>query len=863
MGLQIRRVSKVRVIATLIAVFALVAQPLYGLTVSQIVNAAGVVDGHTFRVSSQEDLQAALSDSSVNHITLDTDIVTNKSFVLARSNVTINGGGKTIFGPSLETWVSGGENYGLKIYKASNVKINSLRVTGANVGIQINGSQVEIRGHTKVDGNLFGGIELSQGEGVSAIPELLHQQGTLQNSTEAHGKPTVWSVGAGTVTSSVAPLYGATHIKSGQTQYYLNEANADIAAVNTTTNETFATVQSAIDDPETLDGHTIRLAKNITLPSKSIRVTKNVTIDGDSKTVSAQFDRGEGGVSNAGFVVLKSGTVIKNVTIEGNGTGTNAAHGIVLDKSLNNIVLIDIVVKNNAAGVIVNSSAATIKNIKTINNTWYGINVDGKYGPAQLTIKGVNSHTESAPIYVDDRTTVKVIDDDTQYVKKAVPSKPAADYYVYDNDAPLVTLTAPVANSSHKGAVDIKATIEDANLSHYYLTVSNRVDSSAAWTTHKAVQVSREAFTNEVIYTVPASVTGEIRVKLEARDKAGNKNDTLSVKTLNFVIDKTAPTVMINDTTIVNKQLSFTIFGTDNLSGIKKVGVNIYNQSNTGNPLKKIGTQAEGLPARQLVYSGQVSNIDLSDLPDGVYTIRAAIRDYAENLTYATKQIVVDSTKPTVTITSASRNADGTYTISGTGEQGAPVTVKVNGSSLESIAPDEDGKWTAKTAKLNDGLYEVVASSVNGLGNEGTSDVFKFTATTPAAPEVTAPVDGSTGSGLSEGGLTLLPSVASLATTISTPPTRSFLGVPVDDLVANNETQQASIAESPEILGARDVKNNVAAVSGPVTATESGWKLFGLAWYWWLVALAAIASIWWFIAAWRRRKSEDQPSFLG
>ena len=858
MGLQIRRVSKVRVIATLIAVFALVAQPIHSFLSVQIAHAQST---DVAVVTNEVDLLNAAADKTVRTISVKSNILVSQKIVFSGRNVYIDGNGNKItFSGDATGW---GGNYVIQAYK-NLVTIKNLSITGGDAAIYANGATVKAEGFVDLTGNEFGGVEVSQGAGVVSPASFNAGDAIIRNNSEVSTKPTVWIDRVSTADATVSGAFTkTTHIGLDQSQFYLKEANADIAAVNTTTNETFATVQNAIDDPETLDGHTIRLAKNITLPSKSIRVTKNVTIDGDNKTVSTQFNRGEGGVSNAGFVVLKSGTAIKNVTIEGNGTGTNAAHGIVLDKSLNNIVLIDIVVKNNAAGAIVNSSAATIKNIKTINNTWYGINVDGKYGPAQLTIKGVNSHTESAPIYVDDRTTVKVIDDDTQYVKKAVPSKPAADYYVYDNDAPLVTLTAPVANSSHKGAVDIKATIEDANLSHYYLTVSNRVDSSAAWTTHKAVQVSREAFTNEVIYTVPASVTGEIRVKLEARDKAGNKNDTLSVKTLNFVIDKTAPTVMINDTTIVNKQLSFTIFGTDNLSGIKKVGVNIYNQSNTGNPLKKIGTQAEGLPARQLVYSGQVSNIDLSDLPDGVYTIRAAIRDYAENLTYATKQIVVDSTKPTVTITSASRNADGTYTISGTGEQGAPVTVKVNGSSLESIAPDEDGKWTAKTAKLNDGLYEVVASSVNGLGNEGTSDVFKFTATTPAAPEVTAPVDGSTGSGLSEGGLTLLPSVASLATTISTPPTRSFLGVPVDDLVANNETQQASIAESPEILGARDVKNNVAAVSGPVTATESGWKLFGLAWYWWLVALAAIASIWWFIAAWRRRKSEDQPSFLG
>jgi len=131
-----------------------------------------------------------------------------------------------------------------------------------------------------------------------------------------------------------------------------------------------------------------------------------------------------------------------------------------------------------------------------------------------------------------------------------------------------------------------------------------------------------------------------------AVDFAGN--ETWSEDIYKVVVDGTKPTVEITNVDITDKKLSFTVSGTDNLSGARTVGTNIYNEDNTGPAVIEIGRLAHNITPKTLSVSYDATGIDLSGLESGTYTIRAAIRDYAGNLEFATYQIEVDNTPPSV-----------------------------------------------------------------------------------------------------------------------------------------------------------------------------------------------------------------------
>lgn len=236
MALQLRRghtSSLGKTIATSFMVLALVAQPLYGLMASQVASAAPVYSdsGETATVSNEADIKVALANTTVKKIVLDGSITLSSSLLVTRT-VEINGGGNVITGPSLGgKWISNGNNYVVKVWNAPNVVLHNFRVAGSNAGLLVTGSStVELRGHVAVGGNVFGGIEVANGGKVS----LTRPDASLHNLTEAHAKPTIWTVNGGIFEGRAGlNLHTATHIVGGQTQYYLDATS--VLAVPTLT----------------------------------------------------------------------------------------------------------------------------------------------------------------------------------------------------------------------------------------------------------------------------------------------------------------------------------------------------------------------------------------------------------------------------------------------------------------------------------------------------------------------------------------------------------------------------------------------------------------------------------------------------
>lgn len=156
-----------------------------------------IVHAEEVTIHNQSDLKGALAESDVTKIILGNDIETTEKINVTRS-VTIDGKGHTIkyvgtFGAnnSSDNTVWGGI-YVLQFYKTT-ATLKDIKLTGANAALLINGSKVTLDGKIDVSGNGFGGIELSQGVGVTETVKLiLANNANIINTTEKENTPTLW-----------------------------------------------------------------------------------------------------------------------------------------------------------------------------------------------------------------------------------------------------------------------------------------------------------------------------------------------------------------------------------------------------------------------------------------------------------------------------------------------------------------------------------------------------------------------------------------------------------------------------------------------------------------------------------------------
>ncbi len=203
-------------------------------------------------VSTLADLRAALANTTKTIININANIGAIDARLVADRQMTINGNNNTLsFTDAINDSVYGTRHgilvsannvtinnlkvqmtqqtewqgvYGIQAISSTGVVLNNITVAGADGGILVNGAEVQLTGTTTLSGNESGGIEVSQGSGITATPKLT-VAGTLVNANEAIALPTIWEDGIfGNVASTGTDL---TQIGiNGQQQYYLRAENA-------------------------------------------------------------------------------------------------------------------------------------------------------------------------------------------------------------------------------------------------------------------------------------------------------------------------------------------------------------------------------------------------------------------------------------------------------------------------------------------------------------------------------------------------------------------------------------------------------------------------------------------------------------
>lgn len=240
-----KKVSKIMFGLAALAIVVSPAIPVYAqeptTTGSEIVVQNGVA-----QVKDEAEFRAAMNNAEVKTIELTTDITIENKLNIIQDKTIIgnnhsikyvgkfkNDGDKYTWGSAATEGEFKGGVYVIQAYTA-NVTLRDITLTGANVGLGVNGANVTLEGTINVTGNGFGGIEVTKGEKVQVLPSLTIN-GTIVNEDEVAARPTLWTDGiTAEEAEDVAIKYQGVELavsvtKDGnpipQVQLFLNEKN--------------------------------------------------------------------------------------------------------------------------------------------------------------------------------------------------------------------------------------------------------------------------------------------------------------------------------------------------------------------------------------------------------------------------------------------------------------------------------------------------------------------------------------------------------------------------------------------------------------------------------------------------------------
>lgn len=319
-----------------------------------------------------------------------------------------------------------------------------------------------------------------------------------------------------------------------------------------------------------------------------------------------------------------------------------------------------------------------------------------------------------------------------------------------DTVKPVINSVTPGANSSVKGNVTFKVDWSDDNKSYSYVELNK----NGVWKTDGTKDTNPNA--DELTIDTTVYADGTYGIKVSVVDKAGNSTG----QNFTFAIDNTRPSltfVLPADNELKNGSFPVTINGTDNLN-LKRLAVNIYNESNSGGLLKACGSTSGATPLS--VTSGQLTcTFNPEGLADGIYTLRASATDLADNTFVETQKVRIDNNAPIITPNIADGSIiNDTQTISMNVEEANPRAYNIRVYNEDGSVAQIDGVnigaddrtppianplgFNLDTTKLADGArYRIVFSAVDLFEQRDTKTAW-FTVDRTAPTTSITPISG-------------------------------------------------------------------------------------------------------------------------
>jgi hypothetical protein len=339
-------------------------------------------------------------------------------------------------------------------------------------------------------------------------------------------------------------------------------------------------------------------------------------------------------------------------------------------------------------------------------------------------------------------------------------------------------------------------------------TISGTVDEDAT----VEVTINGEVYTVESVEGVWTMATPELAdgiysVSVTATDAA--KNETSPAVVTSLKIDTTDPTVAIITEDALTSNQTPAITGTYTSDAYNDTIVTLSIDEGTALAVINNG-------------DGTWSYTPATALDEGAHTFVATASDAVGNSTVSnTVTLTIDSIAPELAIVATTSNGN-TPTFSGSAELGAVLSVTFNGVTTE--IENNDGTWTfTSPTALENGTYAFSITAFDEAGNPTTLNSNVIVAV--VAPSTTP--------------------IFTVAPAAINPGAATVLGATTDNAAAESGTAN--------VAGATDDKTAAAVDSEANQGT-----IFGIAWYWWILILAALASIGWFIAAAIRRRNEEK-----
>ena len=578
---------------------------------------------------------------------------------------------------------------------------------------------------------------------------------------------------------------------------------------------------------------------DIITPGASMTNTTGININGFADvTIDNVFVAGMGhdGISIVGqqnsSVVTKNVT-LRNITVSGRSTSWSGLAFDTKQASITGVTLQDVRLQYGARGLYVdgNNLTHTVTGVNggilQLNNTLIK-NITNEYinneQTASINASGVLFDFQNRPVYVDtvaakDLTAIELANLRTNYIKDKTNKNSLhlgyGTVFIQGPAAPTGLSPNGWTSSFTKFAWTAPADAATYNVRYSRIHPNEVVNAPVATTTDAAPEYSTTL------------ADGPLFWQVQAVDAAGNAGPWSGMGYA--TIDAKAPTVSVSDFLGFTNAKSFDISGTVTDPYLKNYTYEVTDAS---------GTVIAPVTKTTSVTNGTIGTIDISQLSEGSYTVVVTARDILGHETTETTVFTIDRTSPDILGGDVIRN-------------GAVFTSQlINSADIKSYS------WKADSSNPVDGVifdgqlfnpeftvtkygeYSFTLTVLDAAGNKTARVVsFSYPAPTQTAEPAVTPatlVDGT------------------VTTASATPATfSSVIGATATDAAVLGATDTAATSEPAAVKGAT-TDNTVAAI-----VNNNDGNVFGIAWFWWILILAALASVVYYITGAIRRRNAD------